>query len=89
MSKTIQCSVLHRPAAALERPPWPGALGERLMHQVSREGWRLWLEHQTRLINERHLSLLDPEHRRYLEEQMIAFCFGGEVDRVAGYVPPD
>ncbi len=89
MSKIVHCTVLKRPAEALDRPPWPGALGDRLARHVSREGWQRWLEHQTRLINEKHLSLLDPEHRRYLEAQMIAFCFGGEVDPVTGYVPPD
>ena len=41
------------------------------------------------LINEKRLSPMDPEHRDYLFSQAEAFLFGGEVDRVAGYVPPE
>ncbi|MCA1780161.1 MAG: Fe(2+)-trafficking protein [Xanthomonadaceae bacterium] len=31
---------------------------------------------------------MDPEQRKYLEQQAEAFLFGGEVDKAEGYVPP-
>ena len=41
------------------------------------------------LINERQLSLIDPEARKYLEGEMEKFLFGGDYDKIAGYVPED
>ena len=41
------------------------------------------------LINERQLSLIDPEARSYLEGEMDKFLFGGDYDEIAGYVPED
>ncbi len=40
------------------------------------------------LINEQRLSPVNPEHRKYLEEQMEKHFFGEGSDRPAGYVPP-
>ena len=40
------------------------------------------------LINENRLSLADAKARKYLEEQMDNYFFGGGADEAAGYVPP-
>lgn len=87
--RTVHCSYLNREAQGLPRPPLPGELGQRIYDSISKEAWQQWLQHQTMLINENHLSPIDPEHRRYLEEQAEAFLFGGQVDRAEGYVPPE
>lgn len=87
--RTVHCQYLDREAEGLPRPPLPGELGQRIYDQISREAWQRWLQHQTMLINENRLSPIDPEHRRYLEQQAEAFLFGGKVDRAEGYVPPD
>ena len=83
MSEDIQCVVLNRLAEPLATAPWPGALGQRILGEVSREGWQQWLSRQTMLINEQRLSPINPEHRAYLEAQMTAFLFGdgGESPR--------
>ncbi|WP_376696708.1 oxidative damage protection protein [Wenzhouxiangella sp. EGI_FJ10305] len=87
--RTVHCQFLDREAEGLPRPPLPGALGQRIYENISREAWQKWLNHQTMLINEKRLSPIDPEHRQYLEEQAEAFLFGGEVDEAEGYVPPE
>lgn len=89
MSRTIHCTYLDREAEGLTRPPLPGPLGERIYNQISREAWQKWLAHQTTLINEKRLSPINPEDRKYLEEQAEAFLFGGQVDRAEGFVPPE
>jgi Fe-S cluster biosynthesis and repair protein YggX len=89
MSDTVFCIVLQQQAPALTRSPYPGELGQRILEQVSQPGWQRWLQHQTRLINEKRLSPINPEHRRYLEQQMAAFFFGGELDQPEGYIPPE
>ncbi len=87
--RTVFCQRLQCEAEALDKPPYPGELGERIYENISSEAWQKWLQHQTMLINEKRLSPIDPEHRKYLEEQAEAFLFGGEVDEAEGYVPPE
>jgi len=88
MSRMVHCLFLDQQAPGLERPPLPGALGQRIYEQISQLAWRQWLSHQTMLINEKRLSPINPEHRRYLEQQAEAFLFGGKVDQAEGYIAP-
>lgn len=88
MSRTVMCARLHREAEALGFAPYPGELGKRIYDHVSKEAWSQWLAHQTMLINENRLSPLDPKARKFLEEEMEKFLFGGGADAPAGYVPP-
>src|SRR6056297_216341 len=89
MTRTVHCKFLGREAEGLTRKPLPGELGERIYNEISAQAWKQWLAHQTMLINEKRLSPIDREHRKYLEEQAEAFLFGGEVDAAEGYVPPE
>jgi len=88
MSRTVQCVKLKREAEGLERQPYPGAIGQRIFDNVSKQAWADWLKHQTMLINENRLSPVNPKHRQYLEEQMERYFFGEGADKVSGYVPP-
>ena len=87
MARTVNCVKLGREAEGLERPPLPGELGRRIYEQVSKEGWQLWVQQQTRLINENRLTLADSRARKYLLEQVEKFFFGGGADEASGYVP--
>jgi Fe-S cluster biosynthesis and repair protein YggX len=89
MSEKIQCVVLNRLAEPLGTAPWPGDLGQRILREVSREGWQQWLSRQTMLINEQRLSPINPEHRAYLQAQMTAFLFGDGGDQPEGWVAPE
>ena len=88
MTRTVNCVVLGTEAEGLERPPYPGPLGQRIFENVSRAGWQRWLSHQTMLINEYRLALVDPDARKFLEEQMEQFFFGEGGQAPEGYVPP-
>lgn len=89
MTKTVHCVVLGREAEAMEIPPYPGDLGQRILENVSKEGWQKWLAHQTTLINEHRISPVDPESRKFLEREMEKFFFGEGSEKPAGYVPPE
>jgi len=89
MTRTVQCVKLGRQAEGLERPPYPGELGQRIFENVSREAWQLWLRQQTILINEYRLSPIDPQARKFLEAEMEKFFFGGGSGLPGGFVPPD
>jgi len=83
----VFCQKLQKEGAPMSFAPVPGELGQRIIKNISNEGWQLWMKHQTMLINEKHLSLADAEARTYLKGEMEKFLFGGDYDEVEGYVP--
>ena len=87
MTRTVHCVKLGKEAEGLKFPPYPGELGKKLYENVSAEGWRLWLAHQTMLINENRLAMMDPKARKFLEGEMEKFFFGPGSAVPAGYVP--
>ena len=89
MTRMVQCIRLEKEAEGLERPPYPGALGQRIFAQVSKEAWQQWLAHQTMLINENMLSPIDPKARQFIEAEMEKFFFGAGSDKPSGYVAPE
>ncbi len=76
MTRMVQCVKLGKEAPGLERPVYPGELGQKIWDQVSQEAWQLWLKHQTILINENRLSPVDPKSRAILVKEMENFFFG-------------
>jgi Fe-S cluster biosynthesis and repair protein YggX len=88
MARMVQCVKLDKEAEGLERAPYPGALGQKIFDNVSKEAWQMWLKHQTILINENRLSPIDPKHRQFLEQEMEKFFFGGGSDLPGAYSPP-
>ena len=83
----MQCQFLGKEAEGLERQPYPGELGKRIFEQISKEAWQTWLSHQTMLINEYRLSLIDPEARKFLEGEIRKYLFEGGGDKPEGFVP--
>lgn len=88
MSRIIRCIKLGIDAEGLDRPPLPGPLGQRVYEQVSKDAWKQWIEHQTRLINEYRLNLADASARKRLSEEMESFLFNNGPLTQTGYVPP-
>ena len=89
MSRTVNCHLLNEELEGLAFVPYPGELGQRIYESISQAGWQKWLAHQTMLINENRLSPINPEHRKFLEAEMVKFLFEGGSEKPAGYVPPD
>lgn len=87
MSRIIHCIKLGVDAEGLDRPPYPGSLGQRIFENASKKAWAEWIEHQTRLINEYRLSLSSPDARKFLAAEMEKYFFGGELAQTH-YVPP-
>lgn len=87
MTRSVFCSKLNQEAEGLDKAPFPGALGERIFNEVSKQAWKMWLAHQTMLINEYRLSLIDPKAREFLHEEMQQYFFGKGSERPAGFSP--
>lgn len=88
--KTIYCKKLKAEHEALDAPPFPGELGEKIHQEISAQAWQLWLERQVMLINEYRLNTRDPQSRTFLTESMERFLFSDADDQQPpGYRPED
>lgn len=87
MTRTVNCSRYKKDLPGLDKPPLPGPAGEKIYNEVSKQAWEEWQSLQTMLINEKHLSLIEPEARKYLSEQRARFFNNQTVDNAEGYVP--
>lgn len=89
MARTVKCILLGEEAEGLDYAPYPGELGRRIWEHVSKKAWQRWLSHQTMLINEYRLTPIEPDARRFLEQEMEKFFFGEGSARPDAYVPPE
>ncbi len=76
MARMVHCIKLGREAEGLEKPPFKGEAGQRVFDNVSKEAWRMWLEHSKILINEYRLDLTSEQGQRIWMTEMEKFFFG-------------
>lgn len=88
MARMVNCVKLGKEAEGLDRQTYPGELGQRIFENVSKEAWHQWMQHQTMLINEHRLSVIDPKAREFLEGEMEKFFFGQGSEIPEGFIPP-
>jgi Fe-S cluster biosynthesis and repair protein YggX len=87
MARTVFCKKLGKEELGLDFPPFPGELGEEIYANISKHAWQMWLSHQTMLINEYRLNMLDPQARDFLVAEMKKFLFGEGSETPPGYIP--
>ena len=90
MSRIVKCVVTNQEGEGLEHITHPGDLGQRIYENVSKEGWKLWLERLTILINEFGLNTADPKSLEVVEKHMLGFFFKeGETSEMhENFAPP-
>ncbi len=86
MTRIVDCVVLKSQGEGLERPPFPGELGERIYANVSKAGWQQWLQTLQMVINENQLNTADPRSIEMIEAHMQGFLFG-DGDAAAALPP--
>ncbi len=67
MTRTVHCRKYNEDLPGLDRPPYPGAKGEDIFNNVSRKAWEEWQKHQTMLINERRLNMMNADDRKFIQ----------------------
>lgn len=87
MNKNIFCQKLQQDLPALTQAPIKGELGERILKYISQPAWDMWLSHQTTLINEYRLSLIDPKAKSFLMTEMEKFLFKNGSSKPSGFIP--
>ena len=87
MMTTIYCQKLKSQEEALDFAPYPGEIGQKILKNISKKAWKQWIDHQTMLINEHRLNMLDAKARSFLTTEMEKFLLGEGSEKPAGYVP--
>jgi len=88
MARMVNCVKLGRELPGLDKPPFPGSLGQRIYEHISREAYNLWPAQATVIINHYGLSLGDPNAQKILMQQMEEFFFGENARMPEGWTPP-
>src|SRR5215469_11379872 len=87
--RMVYCVKFQREMPGLDEVPFEGhPLGQRVYENVSKEAWRMWVEHMKMLMNEYRLNLGTREAQEFLIQQMEQYFFGEAAALPADYVPP-
>jgi len=89
MSRTVHCIKLGREAEGLDKPPLKGEVGQRIFENVSKEAWRMWLEHSKMLINEFRLDLTSEHGQRIWYTELEKYFFGEGSAAPPDFVPEE
>jgi Fe-S cluster biosynthesis and repair protein YggX len=84
MGKMVHCAKLGKESEGLDKPPFKGPLGARLFDSVSKDAWKMWLEHSKMLINEFRLDLMSEHGQRIWMTECEKYFFGEGAT-----LPPD
>ena len=72
--RVVHCSKFAKELPGLEKPPFPGEVGQRIFESVSEEAWVLWRDDvQIKVLNEYRLNMGDAADYQKLIEQMLLF----------------
>lgn len=88
MSRMVVCRKYQQELEGLAFAPFPGERGQRIYDTVSKQAWQEWLRHQTMLINENHLNVMDQTAQGFLADQLEKFLDNADYERPKGWVPP-
>jgi Fe-S cluster biosynthesis and repair protein YggX len=86
--RMVKCVKLGKELPGLDRVPWKGELGHRVYEHVSKDAWKMWVDHSKMLLNEFRLNPMDPNSQKIMAEQMEEFFFGQGAKLPDGYVAP-
>ena len=86
--RMVKCVKFQRELPGLDEPPFDNDLGLRIFENVSKDAWKMWLEHLKMILNEYRLNLADRESQKIVKQQMEEYFFGQGAALPPGYVPP-
>jgi len=86
--RMVKCVKFQKELPGLDEPPFSNPLGQRIFENVSKDAWKLWLEHMKMIVNEYRLNLIDRQAQVVIQQQMEEYFFGEGAALPPGYVPP-
>ena len=87
--RKVMCVKFQKEMVGLDEPPFDShPMGQKIYESVSKEAWKMWLEHMKMLMNEYRLNLGTAEAQEFLLQQMDAYFFGPGATLPPDFVPP-
>lgn len=84
--RTVFCAKLQKELPGLDENPFENhPMGQRIYDTISKDAWKMWVEHMKMLMNEYRLNLGTKEAQEFLFAQMEQFFFGQGVSLPPGY----
>lgn len=88
-ARKVFCVKFQREMEGLDEVPFEGhPLGQKIFENVSKEAWKMWVEHMKMLMNEYRLNLGTAEAQEFLIKQMDEYFFGQGAALPPDFVPP-
>jgi Fe-S cluster biosynthesis and repair protein YggX len=88
-ARKVFCVKFQREMEGLDEVPFEGhPLGQKIFENVSKEAWKMWVEHMKMLMNEYRLNLGTAEAQEFLIKQMDEYFFGHGAALPPDFVPP-
>jgi len=87
-SRKVFCVKFQKELEGLDEIPFEGhPLGQKIYDNVSKDAWKLWVEHMKMLMNEYRLNLGTAQAQEFLIEQMDKYFFGEGAALPPDFVP--
>jgi Fe-S cluster biosynthesis and repair protein YggX len=88
-ARKVFCVKFQREMEGLDEIPFEGhPLGQKIYDSVSKEAWKMWVEHMKMLMNEYRLNLGTAQAQEFLIQQMDNYFFGEGAALPPDFVPP-
>ena len=88
-ARKVFCVKFQKEMEGLDEIPFEGhPLGQRIYDNVSKEAWKMWVEHMKMLMNEYRLNLGTAQAQEFLLQQMENYFFGEGAQLPPDFVPP-
>ena len=87
-ARKVFCVKFQKELEGLDEVPFEGhPLGQKIYDNVSKDAWKLWVEHMKMLMNEYRLNLGTTQAQEFLIEQMDKYFFGEGAALPPDFVP--
>jgi len=88
VGRKVFCVKFQREMPGLDEPPFEGhPIGQRIYENVSKEAWKMWIEHMKMLMNEYRLNLATQKRRNSSSSRWTIISLA-PVQRCARFRPP-
>ncbi|MSV30934.1 MAG: oxidative damage protection protein [Bryobacterales bacterium] len=84
--RMVMCAKLQKELPGVDENPFEAhPMGQRIYDTISKDAWKMWVEHMKMLMNEYRLNLGTKEAQEFLFAQMEQFFFGQGVALPPGF----
>jgi Fe-S cluster biosynthesis and repair protein YggX len=88
-ARKVFCQKFQREMEGLDEIPFEGhPLGQKIYDNISKDAWKMWIEHMKMLMNEYRLNLGTKEAQEFVIDQMDKYFFGEGAALPPDFVPP-